>query len=97
MATENFANFWLEVGNRGHMHNQVMIPLLIAGRSAHGPSSLDVLSPVDQGPVGRTSYASTDQVEEALAAADAVRPEAVRYTMADLTSERVMVLTGLDL
>lgn len=63
------------------MHNRVMIPLLIAGRRAQGPSPLDVLSPVDQSLVGRTSYASTDQVEEALAAADAVRAEAARLPL----------------
>jgi len=53
-----------------------MIPLLIAGQWENGPTPLEVLAPHDGSVVGRTSYASADQVERAVAAADAARSEA---------------------
>jgi acyl-CoA reductase-like NAD-dependent aldehyde dehydrogenase len=52
------------------------IPLCIAGKWEHGPTPLDVLHPHDHAPAGRTSYASSEQVERAVAAAHAVRSEA---------------------
>lgn len=53
-----------------------MIPLLIAGEWENGPTPLEVLAPHDGKVVGRTSYASADQVERAVAAADVARSAA---------------------
>lgn len=55
---------------------EVMNPLLIAGSWEHGPAPLAVRSPFDGTTVARTSYASDEQVERAVAAAWAVRGEA---------------------
>jgi len=52
------------------------IPLFVAGQWEAGERPLEVHRPYDGSPVGVTWYASTDQVERAVAAAHAVRHEA---------------------
>ncbi|MCW2780025.1 MAG: aldehyde dehydrogenase [Marmoricola sp.] len=54
------------------------IPLWVAGSAVHGDAPLEVHSPYDGSLVGVTSYASKDQIEEAVAAAAAVASEAAR-------------------
>lgn len=51
-------------------------PLLIAGSWEDGPTAFDVRAPFDGAPVGRTSYASDEQVERAVAAAWECRHDA---------------------
>jgi acyl-CoA reductase-like NAD-dependent aldehyde dehydrogenase len=53
-----------------------MIPLLVAGVWEHGETPLDVHDPADGALTGRTSFATPEQVERAVAMADAVRAEA---------------------
>jgi acyl-CoA reductase-like NAD-dependent aldehyde dehydrogenase len=53
-----------------------MIPLLVAGAWENGGTPLEVRDPADGSLVGRTSYATPEQVERAVAAADSVRTEA---------------------
>ena len=55
-----------------------VIPFYIAGRPETGDQHLDVFHPFDGRLVGRTAYASEDQVERAVSAAAAVAPEAAR-------------------
>ncbi|MEU8190486.1 hypothetical protein AB0C00_24800, partial [Micromonospora carbonacea] len=45
----------------------------VAGRPAHGEGELTVTHPYDGRPVGRTTLATPDQVEAAVAAAAAAR------------------------
>ncbi len=54
------------------------IPMLIAGEHVHGDEPLEVRHPYDGSPVATTSYATSKQVEAAVAAADAVRAEGER-------------------
>lgn len=51
-------------------------PMLIAGDWVTGPEQLTVSMPYDNSLAGTTTYASPDQVEQAVAAAHAVRHEA---------------------
>jgi acyl-CoA reductase-like NAD-dependent aldehyde dehydrogenase len=53
-----------------------IIPLYVAGAPENGTEELVVYSPFDGREVGRTAYASPDQVERAVAAAAAVAAEA---------------------
>jgi acyl-CoA reductase-like NAD-dependent aldehyde dehydrogenase len=48
----------------------------IAGKQVEGPQPLEITSPYDARPVGTTSWASPEQVEDAVAAVDALRAEA---------------------
>ncbi|MDI5944122.1 aldehyde dehydrogenase family protein, partial [Micromonospora sp. DH15] len=48
----------------------------VAGRPAHGEGELTVTHPYDGRPVGRTTLATPDQVEAAVAAAAAVAARA---------------------
>ena len=50
-------------------------PFWIAGKPATGVDVLDVLSPHTGQSAGSTTYADAEQVEAAVAAADAVRAE----------------------
>ena len=52
------------------------IPFYVAGRPEDGTETLDVTSPYDGSLVGRTGFASPEQVERAVAAAAAVAPVA---------------------
>ncbi len=52
--------------------------LWIAGKPVEGPEPLEVRSPYDDSLVATTSWASPEQVEQAVEAADAVREEAAR-------------------
>lgn len=52
------------------------IPLLVAGEWVDGPAPLEVRSPYDGTAAGRTSYASDEQVEQAVSAAWGCRKEA---------------------
>jgi acyl-CoA reductase-like NAD-dependent aldehyde dehydrogenase len=54
------------------------IPMLIAGEWMHGDEPLEVHHPYDGSLVQTTTYATTAQVEAAVAAADGVRAEAER-------------------
>ncbi|MGI9155081.1 MAG: aldehyde dehydrogenase family protein [Marmoricola sp.] len=54
------------------------IPMLIAGQRVHGDEPLEVRHPYDGSPVATTSYATSAQVEAAIAAADQVRTEGER-------------------
>jgi len=51
-------------------------PFWLAGEPAHGDTPLDVHHPYDGRLVGQTSYATPDQVEQAVAAAHRVAPQA---------------------
>ncbi|MBX6724150.1 MAG: aldehyde dehydrogenase family protein, partial [Dactylosporangium sp.] len=53
-----------------------LTPQWIAGAPVHGETILEVRHPYDGHPVARTTYATEEQVEQAVAAADAVRREA---------------------
>ncbi|MFG3715474.1 aldehyde dehydrogenase family protein [Micromonospora sp. NPDC047730] len=53
-----------------------LLPLRIAGTPAHGETILEVRNPYDDHLVATTTYATDEQVERAVAAADAVRREA---------------------
>jgi acyl-CoA reductase-like NAD-dependent aldehyde dehydrogenase len=48
----------------------------IGGKQVDGPESLEITSPYDARPVGTTSWASPEQVDDAIAAADGVKDEA---------------------
>lgn len=52
------------------------VPFWLAGEPAHGDEPLDVHHPYDGRLVGRTSHATPDQVEQAVAAAHRVAPVA---------------------
>ncbi len=51
-------------------------PLWVAGKQVEGPEPLEITSPFDGRAVGTTSWASPEQVEDAVAAADALKTEA---------------------
>jgi len=53
-----------------------LTPQWIAGAPVHGETILEVRHPYDGHQVARTTYATEEQVEQAVAAADAVRSEA---------------------
>ncbi|GGF38654.1 aldehyde dehydrogenase [Marmoricola endophyticus] len=57
------------------------MPNLIAGERVHGDDVLDVTHPYDGSPAGSTTYATSDQVERAVAHAAAIAPEAARLPM----------------
>jgi acyl-CoA reductase-like NAD-dependent aldehyde dehydrogenase len=48
----------------------------IAGKQVDGPETLEITSPYDGRAIGTTTWASADQVEDAVAAADALKDEA---------------------
>jgi acyl-CoA reductase-like NAD-dependent aldehyde dehydrogenase len=48
----------------------------IAGKQVDGPETLEIASPYDGRAIGTTTWASADQVEDAVAAADALKDEA---------------------
>src|SRR5688572_17923951 len=50
-------------------------PFWIAGAPANGPDVLDVLSPHTGGSAGRTTFATSAQIEQAVAGADGARTE----------------------
>jgi acyl-CoA reductase-like NAD-dependent aldehyde dehydrogenase len=52
--------------------------MLVAGERVQGEEPLEVHHPYDGSPVATTTYATKEQVEQAIAAADAVRTEAER-------------------
>ncbi len=58
-------------------------PFYLAGRPASGVTTLDVHHPFDGALVGTVSVPTADQVEEAVAAAHAVRHVAARLTLAE--------------
>jgi glyceraldehyde-3-phosphate dehydrogenase (NADP+) len=72
-----------------------IIPFYVAGRAETGTGELVIHSPADGRVVGRTSYASPDQVNRAVAAAAEVAPEAaalpahVRAAALDHVSKRL--------
>src|SRR5262245_1390697 len=53
-------------------------PMWIAGKQVDGPEPLEITSPYDGRPIGSTSWASPEQVEDAVATADALKDEAAR-------------------
>ena len=53
-----------------------MFPMSVAGKQVDGPETFEIRSPYDDELVATTSWASPDQVEEAVAAAHALRSEA---------------------
>ncbi|MEU4242784.1 aldehyde dehydrogenase family protein [Actinoplanes sp. NPDC026619] len=60
-----------------------MIPFYVAGRPATGSEPLTVRHPYDTSVVGETSYATAEQVEEAVAAAFAAAGPAAALSAAD--------------
>ena len=72
-----------------------IIPFYVAGRPETGPEELTIHNPADGTEVARTSFATADQVERAIAAAADVAPSAaalpahVRATALDLVSRRL--------
>ncbi|MCW2758631.1 MAG: aldehyde dehydrogenase [Nocardioidaceae bacterium] len=54
------------------------VKMLIAGQRVDGDAPLDVHHPYDGSPVGSTTYATTEQVEQAVAHAAGLAPEAAR-------------------
>ena len=71
------------------------LPYWVAGRAATGDRTLEVRSPYDDTLSGRTTFATADHVEEAVAAADGVRaefaaaPASVRAEALDHVSRRI--------
>ncbi len=56
-------------------------PMWIAGKPVDGPEPLEIKSPYDGRLVGKTSWASAEQVEETVAAAAAVQQEAAELPL----------------
>lgn len=64
----------------------------IGGRPAHGETPLEVRNPYDGSAVGQTSWASPEQVEAAVAAADEVRRAAARLPI-DVRAEALLTVS----
>src|SRR4051812_2812801 len=56
-------------------------PLLIGGKHVEGPETLEINSPYDGRAIGTTTWASKEQVEDAVAAAASVAEEAANLPL----------------
>lgn len=61
--------------------NTARVPNLVAGERVEGDEPLEVRHPYDGSPVASTTYATAAQVEDAIAHAEALAPEAARLPM----------------
>jgi glyceraldehyde-3-phosphate dehydrogenase (NADP+) len=77
VAHKAFRQPFPAVGRLGYAAAVDPAPFYVAGRPTIGPDELIIRHPYDGREVGRTTYATPEQVEEAVAAAVAVAPEAV--------------------